>query len=125
MQGKGKIRRVAQRGQDVPGRSNQDHNQQAAERAKPLPGPRGEELAGKEKINQRGSHGKKDADEALEQKTQTQVYGQNVCPKTRMGFFLVEGAKKRPHRQGHGKHQHDVWDQDAREQKQADTSAHA
>src|SRR5229473_7274824 len=93
VEGEGKIRRVAQRGQDVPGRGNQHHNQQAAERAKPLPGLRGKQLAGKEEINQPGGHWKKDADEALEQEAQTEVCGQDERPKTWMRFFWVEYAK--------------------------------
>ncbi len=125
VEGEGKIRRVAQRGQDVPGRGNQDHNQQPAERAKPSPRLRGKQLAGKQEINQPGGHGKKDADEALEQEAQTEVCGQDEGPKTWMRFFRVECAKKRPHRQRHGKHQHHVGDQDPREQKQADTRGHA
>jgi hypothetical protein len=38
VQGEGEIWRIAERGQDMPGRSNQKHDRQPAEGTKPSPG---------------------------------------------------------------------------------------
>src|ERR1700683_1617653 len=75
LHGEAEVRRIAQRGEDMPGCGDEQENEDAAEGAQPLPRARGEELAGEEEIEERRAGGKDDADQALEQESESEAGG--------------------------------------------------
>ncbi len=109
----------------MPGRGDQENDGQAAEGAQTFPNGPGKQLACSGKVNDGGGGGEDDADQALQQESHAKTRGQEKGPAPRMRLVFVDSAKESPHREGDGKHQHDVGNQDAGEQKQTHAGGHA
>ncbi len=125
VQGKGKGWRIVERSQYVPGGSDQQHDGQAAEGVKALPGGHGKELAGDQKVQNRCPQGEDQGDQAFEQQSGAETCGHRVGPGPGMRFFLIQHPQEGPHRERDGEGQHHVGYQDAGKEKKADASCHA
>src|SRR6266481_7531004 len=125
VKGKREVRRVSECRQDVPGRGDQESDEESADGPKPLPGAPRKKLFGEEKIDKRGGHGENDGDQTLQEQTGSEAGGENERPVARMRFLFVERAKEGPHGEGDGKSQHDVWDLDPCEEEQSDARGDA
>ncbi len=85
----------------------------------------GKKLASEKEIDDRGADGKNDRDQTFQEQAGAEACGEEKSPEARVRFFVVNGAQERPHGQGGGEGEHDVWNQDAGEEKQADAGGDA
>ena len=85
----------------------------------------GKKLASEQKIDDGGADGKNDGDQTFQEQAGARDSRRREKPRGAAGFFGVNGAQKGPHGESCGEGQHYVWNQDAREEKQADASANA
>src|SRR6266850_135720 len=106
---------ISKRGQNVPGRCNEECDEKTADGTQPLPGSSDKNLLGQEKIEHSGGDWKNRADQTFQQNPSPQASSENECPEPRAGFLLVEGAQKGPHRQSDSKRQRHIGNNDARE----------
>src|SRR5579863_2748599 len=95
----------------MPGRGNKQDDEQSAEGMQLSPGLGRKQLMRDPKINDASRQWKQHSDQALQQKTESEIRGQYESPKSRMRFLFVQGAKKGPQAQRDRESQHDVRDQ--------------
>src|SRR5215813_4788457 len=94
------IGRVAQRGQYVPGCSDETHDQQRIEGPKLTPGLSRKQLAGENEISEDGAHRKDDSDQSLQQQSKPKTHTQKARPKAWAQLGRVQQAQEGPHSEG-------------------------
>ena len=107
------------------GAAIEQDDERAAERMQAFPDFPGKKLASEKEINDRGADRKNNRDQTFQEQAGAETRGEQKSPEARVRFFVVKGAQKRPHGQGGGECEHDVWNQDAGEQEQADAGGDA
>src|SRR5260370_29776123 len=97
VQRKRKIGRIPKRSQNVPRRCNKERDEKTADGTQPLPGSRGKQLLGHEKIEQSVTHRENHTNQTLQQDPRPYTGGENECPAPRVQFLFIQGAQECPH----------------------------
>ena len=88
--------RIAQRGENMPGRCDQQNNSHAAQRMKRLPNSGVEQLSGRSEIDQRRRDGEHQANQTLEQQADSQTGRHHQRPPARSRFRFIDASQERP-----------------------------
>ncbi len=124
--GEVEIRRIAQRGQHMPGRRDQQHDREPAKRLQPLPGLAARKLPRDAEIDQRRR--RPETPRRPGSSAAGPRPGSRPAPAAHSrgcGSSSIERAQERPHGQRDGQRQHHVGNQNAREEEQPDAGGHA
>ena len=97
MQRQIEIRRIAQRGQNVPGRCNGQNDKRPAHRMQPSPDVRMEQLPRNGQINHARSQREHHADQALQQQADAQARRQQKRPPARPLLLVASIARRNAH----------------------------
>jgi len=84
------VRRIAERGEDVPGSGDDGEDKESAEGTKALQGTGSEELARNEQEKKRRGKGNHDGDEAFDEKADRQADGKEGGPELRTELGFIE-----------------------------------
>src|SRR5256885_1455594 len=106
---------ISKRGQNVPGRCNEEGDEKTADGAQSLPGSSDKKLLGQEKIEYSRSDWKNRSYQTFQQNPSPQAGSENECPEPRLRFLFVEGTQKCPHCQSDSKRQRHIGNDDPRE----------
>ncbi len=113
------VRRIPNGGEDVPRRCNRQRDRRAAKRVEAPPYARVRKLFCKRQVQSGGGHRKDGGDQSFEQQARSNRRRENRRPYSRPALLLIERAQEGPHRERNGQRQHDIGNENAREQKQA------
>ena len=117
--------RIAEGGEDVPGRGDEQDDGESGEGAQALPGSGREELPGQEQVDEGRAEGEDDTNQALEEQACAEACGENRGPCPGVPLLLVERAEKGPQRERDGERLERVRQEDAGEEPEADAGGDA